>query len=124
MIVRRPADVEYFNGTFVLEWFNVSAVEASPEWSYVSRAIVDAGAAYVGVSVQALGVVGGQSLIQTGSPDQAAGSGGIKGGNPERYGSLEHPGDAFAYDIWSQVGAAVREGGALLGGGEVEHVVA
>jgi hypothetical protein len=124
MLVRRPADPEDFNGTVVLEWYNVSAVEASPEWSYVSPAIVDAGAAYVGVSVQALGVVGGQALIQTGDAQQAAGSGGIKGGNPERYGSLEHPGDAFAFDIWSQVGAAIREGGDVLGGLDPEHVIA
>lgn len=123
VIVRRPADPEDFDGTVVLEWFNVSAVEASPEWSYVSPAIVDAGAAYVGVSVQALGVVGGQALIQTGDPQQAAGAGGIKGGNPERYGSLEHPGDAFAYDIWSQVGAAVRTG-ELTDGIEPRFVVA
>lgn len=124
IIVRRPAEPEDFNGTVVLEWFNVSAVEASPEWSYVSPAIIDAGAAYVGVSTQALGVVGGQALIQTGSAEQNAGAGGIKGGNPERYGSLEHPGDAYAFDIWSQVGAAVREGGELLGGGDVKYVIA
>jgi len=125
-VVRRPADDDRFNGTVVVEWLNVSAVEASPEWSYASPAIIDAGAAWVGVSAQALGVVGGTAIIQTGSPEQAGGNGGIRAGNPERYGSLAHPGDAFAFDIYSQIGAALREPGdaAPLGEGEARHVLA
>lgn len=125
LIVRRPSDPSRFNGTVLVEWFNVSAVEASPEWAYVGDVLVDEGAAWVGVSVQALGVVGGSSLVDTGMAEQAAGSGGIKAGNPERYGSLEHPGDRYAFDIYSQVGAALRgaDGSSALGG-DVEHLIA
>ena len=125
-LVRRPADAADFNGTVVVEWFNVSAVEAAPEWAYIGDEIVDAGAAWVGVSVQAFGLVGGDSLIDTGSAEQGEASGGIVGGNPERYGDLRHPGDAYAFDIYSQVGAALRspDGEAVLGGGEVRAVVA
>jgi hypothetical protein len=32
----------------------------------------------------------------------------LKKANPARYASLRHPGDAFAYDIYSQAGSAVR----------------
>lgn len=125
LIVRRPADPAQFDGTVVVEWFNVSAVEAAPDWAYIGDVIVDEGAAWVGVSVQAFGVVGGQSLIDTGMGEQAAAGGGIKAGNPERYGSLEHPGDQYAFDIYSQVAAALRgaEGSEVIGG-EVEHVIA
>jgi hypothetical protein len=33
---------------------------------------------------------------------------GLKGIDPARYGDLVHPGDAFAYDLYTQVGRAVR----------------
>lgn len=107
-VVRRPKNVADFSGTVVVEWLNVSAVEAAPDWAYTAPAITDTGAAWVGVSVQALGVIGGTPLIQTGNAQQAAATGGLKGNNPTRYGSLEHPGDAYAFDIWSQIGAALR----------------
>ena len=125
-VVRRPADPADFDGTVVVEWLNVSAVEASPEWTYTNRAIVDRGAAWVGVSVQAFGVVGGEALIQLGDPTQeAASNGGIKASNPERYGSLEHPGDTYAFDIYSQIGAALRSDAAAdVFGAAPQHVVA
>jgi hypothetical protein len=126
MVVRRPADPERFSGTVVVEWLNVTAVEASPDLAYLGDVIVEQGAAHVGVSVQAFGVVGGRSLIDIGEPEQDAAGGGIRASNPERYGSLEHPGDRFAFDIYSQVGAAIRSPGDadLFGGAEVRRVVA
>ena len=124
LVVRRPADAEDFSGVVVVEWLNVSAVEASPEWSYTGPAIVDEDAAWVGVSVQAFGVIGGQSLIDTGSGEQDALSGGLRASNPERYGTLEHPGDAYAFDIYSQVGAALRSSTEVFGGADVRFVVA
>jgi hypothetical protein len=125
-IVRRPSAPDRFNGTVVVEWLNVTVVEAGPDWTYTSRALVDDGAAWVGVSVQALGVVGGTSAIQTGLAEQQAASGGIRAGNPERYASLEHPGDQYAFDIYSQVGAALRSPGdvPVLGQGRARRVVA
>lgn len=118
MLVRRPADPARFNGTVVVEWLNISGVEANPHWSYVHRAILDADAAWVGVSVQALGVVGGDALVDVGGVDQASANAGIRGTNPERYGSLVHPGDAYAMSIWSQVGAALRAPGGVAVFGE------
>ena len=43
--------------------------------------------------------------------------------DPERYGDLDHPGDAFSYDIYTQAAAAARSG-ELLGGLEPEQVLA
>ncbi len=45
--------------------------------------------------------------------------------DPQRYSTLAHPGDAFAYDIYSQVGLLIRERtGELLGSLEPKAVVA
>jgi hypothetical protein len=73
-----------------------------------------------------LGINGGESTLQTGSPDQAAANQGIRVTNPERYSSLNHPGDAYAYDVYSQVAAALRsrQGAAVLGGVPLERVLA
>jgi hypothetical protein len=40
-------------------------------------------------------------------------SGGLKKQKPDRYGGLSHPGDAFAFDIFSQAGRVAREGKVL-----------
>src|SRR5690606_22907711 len=51
---------------------------------------------------------------------------GIKAGDPDRYGELHHPGDAFAYDLFTQVARALREPGPVdaLGGLVPERLLA
>ena len=116
VIVRRPARAEDFSGTVLVEWLNVSALESSPDWALMSEEIGRAGHAYIGVSAQAQGVEGGDTLLDVEvDPDQAKTFGanpdksGLKRINPERYGTLVHPGDAYAFDIFSQVARAVGE---------------
>ncbi len=133
VIVRRPSDAA-FSGVVLVEWLNVTAIEASPDWAYLSEVIANDGHAYVAVSTQALGVVGGDSLLAIEIDDEAAADagaeatetsgGGLVNADPDRYGSLVHPGDAFAYDIFSQVGAALRASPELLGGLEATTVIA
>ncbi len=120
IIVRRPSDPARFNGTVVVEWLNVSAGEASPDWDYLNPGLTAAGFAYVGVSAQALGVNGGKSLLGSGP------SGGLVGAEPSRYGSLVHPGDQYSYDMFAQIGRALRPDAdpAALAGLPVRHVVA
>src|SRR5262245_57464912 len=114
-VVRRPLDAKRWNGSVVVEWFNVSGgLDASPDWSFVHRHLMREGFAYVGVSVQRVGIEGG-GFSSMSFP--------LKKMNAERYGSLEHPGDAFAFDIFSQVGRAVRDG-RLLGGLAPRRVLA
>src|SRR5215510_8537062 len=56
-IVRRPVDAARWNGSVLVEWFNVSGgLDAAPDWSFLHRQILRAGFAYVGVSVQSVGV--------------------------------------------------------------------
>ena len=71
VIVRRPAP-ENFSGTVVVEWFNVSAIEASPDWAYLSEQIGREGHAYVGVSTQAQGINGGETLLEVEVDEGAA----------------------------------------------------
>jgi alpha/beta hydrolase family protein len=49
---------------------------------------------------------------------------GLKKLDPARYGSLQHPGDGYAFDIYTQVTRALRKGGAPLGGAKPKFVVA
>lgn len=110
MLVRRPADRRRFNGTVIVEWLNVSGgLDAGPDWTYLHTLILRTGMAWIGVSMQAVGVVGGSSPLGLNLS--------LKAVNPVRYGPLVHPGDAFSYDMFSQVGQAVRVpiGAALLG---------
>jgi len=132
VIVRRPRAAEDFSGTVVVEWFNVSAIEASPDWAYLAQVIGEEGHAYIGVSAQAQGVEGGDTILEVEvDPEDVADAGvaadtsGLKNIDPERYGTLVHPGDAYAYDLFNQVGVAAAEAGdQLLGGLEATEVIA
>jgi hypothetical protein len=98
--VRRPKDPAKFNGVVEVEWLNVSGgLDAAPDWGLGNAELLRGGFAWVGVSAQSTGVRN------------------LKEGNPERYGTLDHPGDAYSYDIYSQVGEALRRpaGTNLLG---------
>jgi hypothetical protein len=79
------------------------------------------GYAYVAVSAQALGVDGGKPIL-----GQAAGSSsGLVASEPDRYGSLHHPGDQYALDIFAQVGQALRSPhDPALGGLHPKYVLA
>jgi hypothetical protein len=118
IVVRRPADPRRANGVVLVEWLNVSAgFDAAPIWTYVAPYVHRTGATWVGVSAQRVGIEGG------GNPLGAIRV--LKSADPERYGSLTHPGDDYSYDLYSQVGATVwREAATVLGGIEPAMVVA
>jgi hypothetical protein len=101
ILVRRPKDRAKFNGTVIVEWTNVSA---GYEIASADSPSVYDGMAHVVVSAQQVGLHGfpgnkAQGLLQW---------------DPERYGTLSHPGDSYCYDIFSQVarllGADRRQG--------------
>jgi len=117
IVVVKPIDATRFNGSVVVEWLNVSGGRDAPvEWVVAHRAMVRAGFAYVGVSAQKVGIDGGVSLNSAPMP--------LKTADPERYGALIHPGDAFAYDIFSQIGRVLRAPGDLLGGLAAQRLIA
>lgn len=125
MIVRTPPAAD-FSGVVLVEWLNVTAgTDSSVDWGYVSEELARSGNAYVGVSVQAVGVNGAEGgRLQEGLVDTR----GLVVRDPDRYGTLEHPGDAFAFDIFTQAGAAVAASGTdgvdVLGGLAPTHVIA
>jgi hypothetical protein len=95
ILVRRPQDASRFNGVVVVEWLNVTAqAEGAADYMQMQEEIVREGEAWVGVGAQAVGV-------------NAPGTG-LKAWDAARYGALVHPGDAYAYDIYSQAAQAIR----------------
>ncbi|MDH5675386.1 MAG: alpha/beta hydrolase domain-containing protein [Myxococcales bacterium] len=120
LLVRRPSAAADFNGTVVIEWLNVSGgVDADPGFIYNHELLLRDGYAWVGVSAQAVGIQGGGFSL---------GAGGVplKDFDPERYGTLLHPGDGFSYDIYGQAARIVRGEGDMdvLGGLEPEQLIA
>ena len=98
-VVRRPIDPERFSGTVVVEWHNVSAgIDAAPDWGFFHRHLAAQGYAWVGVSAQKVGIDGG-GFVESIHLKLLA---------PERYSELEHPGDAWSFDMFTQVGALLR----------------
>jgi len=124
VLVRRPADPDAFSGTVVVEWLNVSGgVDANPDWTSLAAELTRRGHAWVGVSAQLIGVAGGPVLVIAPGAEGIAGRG-LKALDPARYGSLQHPGDGFSFDIYTQVARALRADPTLLGGRTAERVIA
>ena len=125
VVVRRPAAAKDFSGTVLVEWLNVSGgVDADAEFATLREEIVRQGHAWVGVSAQVIGVEGGPVAVRVDVPGADLAGQGLKRVDPARYGSLQHPGDAFSYDIFTQVARALETSSPALGGLEPSHVVA
>jgi hypothetical protein len=117
IVVRRPGDADRYNGSVLVEWFNVSTgTDGEPDWAFTHRHIIREGFAWVGVSAQKAGIDGGG--ISEGRH--------LKSVDADRYKTLSHPGDAFSFDIFSQAGRLVRDadGHSLLGPLRAERVLA
>jgi hypothetical protein len=117
IVVRRPSAAANFNGTVVVEWLNVSGgLDANPDFVYLADELYRKGYAWVGVSAQKLGIEGGPVLITTPASEGSGAGRGLRALDPARYGELHHPGDAFAYDIYTQVARTLRaRAGGVLG---------
>lgn len=107
LLVYRPIDPSAFNGTAIVSWNNVSA--GYELFAGDSAEILEGGYVFVGATVQRVGIEG---LPPTPM--------GLAAWDPERYGSLHHPGDDFSFDIFTQAGRAARQ----LDGLDVRKVVA
>jgi hypothetical protein len=117
IVVYRPVDPARFNGSVVIEWLNVSGgIDAAPDWVSMHTELTREGYAWVGVSAQLAGIEGGGGFAGFN----------LKAVDPERYASLDHPGDSFSYDIFSQASQAVLRPQGLdpLGGLPTERLIA
>lgn len=116
IVVCRPDDPARADGTVVVEWLNVSGGgDGSPDWFFLHRHLMRTGATWVGVSAQKAGIDGG-GFFDSGQH--------LKAVAPHRYGVLDHPGDAFAFDMFSQAGAILRDASGPLAGFPVDTVLA
>jgi hypothetical protein len=115
IVVRRPADAKRFNGTVLVEWYNVTnGFDAENMWFFGWEHMLRAGYTWVGVSAQQVGVTA------------------LKKFSTARYVSIDvNQGgtvnnDALSYDIFSQAGQAIRnpKGVDMLGGLKPRHVIA
>jgi hypothetical protein len=127
IVVWRPEDPGDFNGTVYVEWFNVTAgFDAGFDWIQAHDMITRTGAVWVGVSAQAVGVQGGRQVGNVGTAVTTPAAGGLKAADPERYGTLTHPGDGYSYDIFTQAALAVSgdgDGVDPLEGYDVERLI-
>ena len=118
VVVHRPLDPAQFSGTVVVEWLNVtSGFDIPPSWAAGHVEMYRSGHAWVGVSAQLVGIEGSEGGL---APLH------LKAVNPARYGELNHPGDSFSYDMFSQVTEMLRNPQDIdvLDGLEVEYLLA
>lgn len=120
MVVRRPSSVGRFNGVVVVEWLNVTnGLDMENTWFQIDEHLLRSGYAWVGVSVQRVGVNR------------------LRAWNSTRYGTLDVSqrnalgretilNDALSYDVFSQAAQAIRSpvGVDPLGGLEPQVVIA
>jgi len=115
IVVRRPKQAARFNGTAIVEWYNVSqGHDGEFEWFQSYEHFLRGGYAWVGVSAQAVGV----NALKEWSPARYASLDVTRGGTIQ--------GDALSYDIFSGAALAVRGKGTkdVMGGLRVLRVIA
>jgi hypothetical protein len=113
ILVERPEDPSKFTGTVFVSWTNVSV---GFEVNSVMNTVLERGDAWVAVSAQKVGIEGGP----------ATKANGLHGWDPERYSSLQHPGDDFSFDVYTHaariVGPQRGRSPDPMGGLDVQHV--
>ena len=111
-LVYRPEDPDDFSGDVLIDWMNVTQQRDAPvTWINAHEYLMREGYAVVLLSAQEVGV-------QDSDLDRD-----LVSWNPDRYSDLNHPGDSYAYDIFSQTAQAARDDSGLLGGLAPEVVI-
>ena len=95
IIITRPTDPARFNGTVLLDWVNVTAqFENAVDTMLTRQMLLREGFAFVHVSAQAAGM-----CCTPLTPEVW---------DPVRYATLHHPGDGYAFDMFTQVAQAFK----------------
>jgi Alpha/beta hydrolase domain len=115
IVIRRPKSAAKFNGTVIVEWYNVSqGHDGEYDWFQSAEHIVGAGYAWAGVSNQRVGVDS------------------LKEWSPARYGTLDVTDggkitdDGLSYDIFTAAAVAIRGKGSadVMGGLKPARLIA
>jgi hypothetical protein len=112
ILVRRPINMRRFSGNVVVEWMNATTGrDLDVGWTFGYHGMLHDGDIYVGVTTQGLPITSPTGLIAW---------------DPQRYGSLSIPNDAYSYDIFSQVGKALLSSANsdVLGGARPKNLIA
>jgi len=113
IVVRRPTSPLAFNGTAVVEWYNVTNdYDSEADWFRAHEQFLRAGYVWMGVSAQSNGVNNAQY--------------GLKIWSPARYGTLQIENDRQSFDIYAQAIQAIRHpvGVDPIGGLAIQRVIA
>lgn len=111
VLVYSPKDMSRFSGTVYIEWQNVSGlIEVAPDWLQGHIEVARQGAVYVFASAQKQGITSLKTEDPWWVPNIP-----IPVSDPVRYDPLHHPGDAYSFDIYSQIAQAARDGKLLNG---------
>jgi alpha/beta hydrolase family protein len=111
ILVRRPLNMHRFSGNVVVEWMNATTGrDLDVGWTFGYNGMLHNRDIYVGVTTQGLPITSPTGLIAW---------------DPQRYGSLSIPNDAYSYDIFSQVGKALLspQNSAVLGGARPKNLI-
>ena len=104
IMIRKPSDPKRFNGTVVVEWYNVSAGQDIDFcWGGSHDYLMREGFVWVGVSAQRVGI---QQLNAWNPARYGTLSAEASNDDPEG-GQLDDRGDVLSWDIFGQVGAAI-----------------
>lgn len=127
IVVRRPVNARRFNGTAIVEWYNVSNFfDAENVWFDDWEDMMRSGYVWVGVSPQTMGV----EALKKWNPKRYAGFTAGKEVASTPTSAPRPPGspdlDAMSFDIFTQVGYALKHPGSVdaLGGLKPKILVA
>jgi len=124
IVVRKPSDPKRFNGTVVVEWYNVSVGQDIDFcWRGSHDYLMREGYVWVGVSAQRVGIkqLNAWNPARYGTLNAEASNDNPQGG------TLDDRGDVFSWDIFGQVGAALlsHQGPSdPLAGLAIKHLIA
>jgi parallel beta-helix repeat protein len=119
IIVTRPTDPAKFNGTVLMDWVNVTAqFENAVDTVEAHDYLVRKGYAFVWVSAQSAGICCTPLTPQAWDP--------VRYGAPGTTTVLNHPGDAYALDMFAQVAQALKSPSGIdaMGGLHVQRIIA
>ena len=107
MVVKKPKDAAKFSGTVFVEWYNVSGqIDFAVIWANSREYFMREGHVFIAVSAQQVG------------------ANALKNIDANRYAPINHPGDTYAPDIFSQAAVAIRmQSDTLLGSCMPVHAV-
>ncbi|MEH6571154.1 MAG: alpha/beta hydrolase domain-containing protein [Halioglobus sp.] len=101
VLMYTPVDAASFSGSVYVEWLNVTTgFELPVSYGTAHTQLLREGHAIALVSAQYVGVEGAENPLL---PLH------LKAVNPARYGTLNHPGDSFSYDIFTQVAGLLSQ---------------